>query len=38
MHERVGPAFLTDLGGRAVAGKNGYVVAEWEQFLLDSSE
>ena len=38
MHKGVGLAFFTDFGGRAVAGEDGDVVAEWEQFLFNSPE
>ena len=38
MHERVGLAFLTDFGGRAVAGEYRHVIAEREQFFFNSLE
>ena len=38
MHEGIGLAFLTDFGGRAVAGKDRDVIAEREQFFFNSLE
>ena len=38
MHKRVGLAFFTDFSGRAVAGKDGDVIAEREQFFFNSLE
>ena len=38
MHEWVGLAFFTDGRGRTVAGQDGNVVTEREQFLFDSLE
>jgi len=36
--ERIGQTFGPNLGRRAVTGKNGHGVAEWEKFLADSAE
>jgi len=38
MHKRVGLAFFTDFGGRTVTRKDGDVIAEREQFFLNSLE
>jgi hypothetical protein len=36
VHKRVGFALFTDFGGRTVAGKDGDIIAEREQFLFNS--